>query len=586
MSAFSLSLPRIFSTCQFDRERIDAEYLIAKFRALLAAASLFAVLLDRTEPERYVVIVNWMVAGVAVYSLSLLLALRFGWRHTGFVPFLLHAIDMVFAAVVTLFTQGAASPFFVYFTFVVVAAAYRWGLRATIATAVGALVLLSFEAASARGAALLIPGKFELNRFLMRTSLLMLMAFTVGCLAEDERRRRARSGLVAKALARLQTERSMFEKLQAGIGELLHAFGGRQCLLVAQQIDATVFVWDAKPAAEGELPELERREVIGNGSDAYLFETGADTWLLTRRQASGPSFELVSLKDGLPRRTPFTPPAEIASLKFRTLLSNTLALGDEWRVRTFIVDPDPADIPVQIQLFETLISCIAPEIYDAYLVGRLRSHAGAIERGRLARELHDSVIQSLIAIDMRLNVARQRDVECGDRSLLESVQQLLRREVLTLRDLTHHLSDVKIRPQELVGRLTSTVDRFRHEAGIAASFVSDLEEVRLSPQVCRELVQITQEALINVRRHSGARQAMVHLAADKGQVQLTVDDDGRGLQFSGTRHHQECEADWQGPQVIKQRVRAIGGALTIESRPGRGTRLEIVVPDERARRLA
>jgi signal transduction histidine kinase len=128
------------------------------------------------------------------------------------------------------------------------------------------------------------------------------------------------------------------------------------------------------------------------------------------------------------------------------------------------------------------------------------------------------------------------------------------------------------------------VDRFERENGIAAQFDSEIDEVDLSPRACGELVRITQEALANVRRHSGARRAIVHMAAENGHFTLTVDDDGCGLPFEGRREHQEVDLDVRGPRVIKERVRSIGGELAIESRPGLGMRLEVMVPKGQIRR--
>jgi two-component system NarL family sensor kinase len=231
-------------------------------------------------------------------------------------------------------------------------------------------------------------------------------------------------------------------------------------------------------------------------------------------------------------------------------------------------------------MLRTLMGRVAPAVYNVYLVGRLRSRAGAIERARVARELHDGVIQSLIGIEMRLDVARARAT--ADRSPLEAdlvaAQQLLRNEIINVRELMQQLSSIEVRPHQLVELLATMVARFYRETGIHAQFTSALDEVDLTPRACRELVRIVQEALINVRRHSGAQRALVHLAAENGHVRLTVDDDGRGFGFAGRVHHRQLEPEWRGPRVIQERVRSLGGDLTIDSRPGRGARLEIVVP--------
>jgi two-component system NarL family sensor kinase len=103
-------------------------------------------------------------------------------------------------------------------------------------------------------------------------------------------------------------------------------------------------------------------------------------------------------------------------------------------------------------------------------------------------------------------------------------------------------------------------------------------EVTLSPATCREIAGIVQEGLANVLKHSGAENVGVRLASQTGSWILTIEDDGRGFEFSGRFSQSELERMCRGPLIIKERVRAIGGELTIDSRPGQGARLEINFP--------
>ena len=126
--------------------------------------------------------------------------------------------------------------------------------------------------------------------------------------------------------------------------------------------------------------------------------------------------------------------------------------------------------------------------------------------------------------------------------------------------------------------LADFVQRFQRETGIAARFVTQLDRVALSPRACREMARIVHEALVNVRRHSGAKNVFVRLATVNGDCRLSIDDDGCGFPFVGRFSQADLEAARKGPLVIKERVRLLGGQLTIESDPGHGARLEIAVP--------
>jgi two-component system sensor histidine kinase DegS len=108
-----------------------------------------------------------------------------------------------------------------------------------------------------------------------------------------------------------------------------------------------------------------------------------------------------------------------------------------------------------------------------------------------------------------------------------------------------------------------------------------VEHVNIPPRVCRELARIVQEGLVNVRKHSGAKDCLVRLAETKTHWVLTIEDNGRGFPFSGTLSPADLQAGGKGPTVITERVRLIEGELTIESNPGRGARVEIRVPKSR-----
>jgi two-component system sensor histidine kinase DegS len=98
--------------------------------------------------------------------------------------------------------------------------------------------------------------------------------------------------------------------------------------------------------------------------------------------------------------------------------------------------------------------------------------------------------------------------------------------------------------------------------------------------VCREIATIVREALQNVRKHSRARNVLVRFERTPMGWRLVVDDDGQGFPFEGTLSHARLDAERKGPYVIKERVQALGGELTIVTAPGRGARLEILLRQE------
>ena len=137
---------------------------------------------------------------------------------------------------------------------------------------------------------------------------------------------------------------------------------------------------------------------------------------------------------------------------------------------------------------------------------------------------------------------------------------------------------LEIAPKHLLDYLTELVEKLHRETGINAQFICDSEEVTLRSRVCREVGHIVQEALVNVRRHSGANNVVVSFTLRNSYWELVIDDDGCGFPFAGRFTQAELDAVRKGPLVIKERVRSIRGELTVESNPGRGARLEILIP--------
>ncbi|HWI69944.1 MAG TPA: ATP-binding protein, partial [Nitrospiraceae bacterium] len=109
-------------------------------------------------------------------------------------------------------------------------------------------------------------------------------------------------------------------------------------------------------------------------------------------------------------------------------------------------------------------------------------------------------------------------------------------------------------------------------------FITDLDELDMPQRICREFLRIVQEGLVNVRKHSGARHALVRLVSTGDNWSLTMEDDGKGFSFSGRYTTEQMDEAGKGPMIIRERVGLIGGELTVESSPGQGTRLEITVP--------
>jgi signal transduction histidine kinase len=266
---------------------------------------------------------------------------------------------------------------------------------------------------------------------------------------------------------------------------------------------------------------------------------------------------------------------------FNRAIMISFAFGHDWHGRMYLLDPAlTGETEEELQFLMELIRQVGPAVYNVLLLRRLRLRAGAIERARFARELHDGAIQSLIAVEMQVDVLRRQSSNKPDvvGAELGRIQGLLREEVLKLRELMQQMKTLDVDAKRLLGLIHDTVERFQRETGISARFLSELSELDMPQPICREVARIVQEALVNVRKHSQARQVLVRLGSRNGGWRVEIEDNGRGFPFVGRYSHSQLDEINKGPLVIKERVRLIEGELTIESTPGQGSKLEITVP--------
>ena len=203
----------------------------------------------------------------------------------------------------------------------------------------------------------------------------------------------------------------------------------------------------------------------------------------------------------------------------------------------------------------------------------------AAERVRVAHELHDSVIQALVAVTLQLSALERHPPASAELpARLAESQALLRSSIGDLREWITRIKPVSLDAQQLPAAVAEIVERFSREFDVRSQCTCSGTPARVSAQACGQIVRITQEALMNVRRHSGASTALVSLMCEPTVIRLIVDDDGRGFPFEGVWDHDALDRERRGPVVIKERVRLLSGTLTIRSTPGSGSRLEISIP--------
>ena len=196
------------------------------------------------------------------------------------------------------------------------------------------------------------------------------------------------------------------------------------------------------------------------------------------------------------------------------------------------------------------------------------------ERARLTGEIHDTLAQSFTSLVLLLQAA-EADVDAD-----HPVQPRLRLAVETARsgldDARRLIADLDPAPLDdasLPDALRRVAARFATEVGVEATVAVEGQVRPLPPSVEVALLRAAQESLANVRKHADARHAAIRLRFDD-EVHLLVQDDGRGFDPA----QDAADPGRYGLRGMRDRLATVDGRVLVDSRPGRGTRVEVAVP--------
>jgi signal transduction histidine kinase len=218
-----------------------------------------------------------------------------------------------------------------------------------------------------------------------------------------------------------------------------------------------------------------------------------------------------------------------------------------------------------VPYLQGLAGQLAQSIENARLAAHSRELAAAEERGRLARDLHDETIQSLVALGRQLDLLAL-DLGDGAPERLERIQTLLSGTLDGVRRMSQNLRPAALEDLGLVAALRSL------DLGVDVDVEIRGQPTRLPHKIEYAVYRVAQEALSNAARHSGASRVSLLLAFSAEELVLEVTDSGHGFDVGGTAPR------GQGLHSMRDRAAEIGAELHVESRPDRGTCVHLSIP--------
>jgi nitrate/nitrite-specific signal transduction histidine kinase len=232
--------------------------------------------------------------------------------------------------------------------------------------------------------------------------------------------------------------------------------------------------------------------------------------------------------------------------------------------------------PEEVELLTTIADQVGVAVENARLYEQAEQLAVIEERQRLARELHDSVTQSLYSVNLMAETAR-RMAATGDldrtRYLIDRSGEMARQALKEMRLLVYELRPAALTQEGLIGALQQRLDTVEGRAGVKCRLLVEGDPTLLSPSIEMNFYRIAQEALNNALKHAEATEVTVSVEIGSKNANLTVEDNGKGFDPSIAR-----EQGGIGLKSMQERTDQLAGRFTLHSSPGEGAAVRVCLP--------
>jgi len=482
------------------------------------------------------------------------------------------SFDLAALAAFLLLTLSVVAFWFLYL-FVALAVGIRWRMRSSVILAGVVTFALLVRTA--------LHGPLAWENVL---SWIALSTGTFGAgvgvsfLGNRQHRHVAEQEFLTQLAGLLDVDRGMAESLRLILNELVRAFDCDEAILAFRDSELDrIFVWRLRA---GDQSRLSPENLPVTRSDGFLLDHPDASVCWNQLDGAGDGFGW-NRKDGRPLKDlPRLPGPMRQELGWKSVLGVTLDVAGQPVGRVMLGSAHRRLLRQDLQWFERIVRHLGSPLQNLFVLRHIRARAIEGERSRISREIHDGILQTLLSVDIQLEVLRRKVPSATDQAIsgLSSLQQTVRNETEELRRMVTDMRPLRVQSADLVDLMRGFAERFRNESTLALDLLIDSAELQLPDRICRDLFQIYRESLHNVKKHAHASHVVVKLWQNESQVVLVVDDNGEGFSFAGRFTGDELDRLRLGPISIKERTRSLGGVLTVESTPGHGSRLTVEVP--------
>jgi signal transduction histidine kinase len=540
-----------------------AERVIAQGRLLLCALAALAIQFSPTQPTQYAATAELILWAYLAFAAILVGLTRYRFL-TPTMRGLVHFVDIVMISELLFFTDGPTSPFFVFFTFALLAAMLRWQWQVVIAT-VAALMGVLFIVWITRVAT---TADNDLETAIIRGAYLIAAGGMLAYVSTFYRRSRERFAILAPW--------PMQKAGEVGSPSIQQLLAHSAMVLEAPRILA---IWEEAEepyvnlafCGEGTYQETQRAAgtfgalvnpaLVG---DAFLTGDASSEFVLGRKGSTRIKGPVIDSE----LQTEFSIHG-VATAPF----VGTICAG-----RVFILDRSNWNDD-DLLLTEIIASRTGTELDRQVAQRRNEEAIASRERMRLTRDVHDGVLQSLTAASLQLNLADQTP-DKDRKSRLELVRRLLAKEQRRIREFVDEIfpkptaENYAILGRDLQRQLQETAQYWNCTASLSVI----PPDTTVPRPLAGQLALMLAEAVANAVRHGGASNIEIVMEKAQGSLVINVRDNGKGFSGQPTEEaRRELLMADTGAASVRERVCALGGSFTVSSSPA-GVELTIRLP--------
>jgi len=548
--------------------------LVSATRLMLATSALVVILIEPSDSNRYLALTYTAFMYTLYSAVFCVLAIK----RSRLVPLgIMHWLDMAWYLALVALSNGANSIFFNYFFFAILVASFGWGYNAGLQ-----LTLVSAFLFTIVGLLTAPSGpEFQLDRLFLRPILLLILGYMISRWGGFKINLRNRLQLLKDA--------TIFSNPRFGIDRTINAI--LESLRAFYDADACLLVILAN-TADGKSYQLYRvvRGVHATGASppeidadlAQLFLLPSQNDAVIYRQDGRRKTVLFDVKTHeISTGDPATSAKVAGALETKAYLSvpifnRLLPVGRLYVIGgTQRFDNSAMDFVLQ------LMDHVTPLIENIRLVDNLASDAAERERRRIARDIHDSVIQPYLGLQLGIAALAQK-LEAGNTTVLKDVKELLdltNQELSEMRRYVWGLRTVEERQDVLLPAIQRYAARFSSATGINVE-VEAHGKVSVNDRLAAELFQIVTEGLSNVRRHALCDDARVDITCNEGTLLLQIKNrrpPGSGTLNLGNDYNNEGQISFT-PYSIAERAALLGGETSVSVDENNYTVVSVGIP--------